>query len=231
MSGCELILALQHIYSDGKIWGGEFLCRVKNESGVSSPQNMLEKVRSDGKQYDFDLAFIDMALQAVRQDNLSRAFINIHPETLNQPEFPEKIFALNVKHGVPAEKITLEITEESPISNWQVAFTVLQQLKNHGYKIAIDDFGCAYSNIERLLKLYDYIDYIKIDNSIHSNNSLVFDKIISNHLPDDIKHKIIAERIECHDESSHLNALGIVLHQGFLYHMPTLQGVARKFPL
>lgn len=231
MNRYELALAMQNIYSGDEVWGGEFLCRVKKDSKITSPSDMLENVRSRGKQYNFDLVFIEMTMQIINQEKIHRAFINIHPESLDESELPDRIYAMSVEYCVPPESIVLEITEESPILDWGKTLGVLKSLKNYGYHIAIDDFGCAYSNLERLLKLYSYVDYIKIDNTVHGNESTLFDDIVLNHLPDNIKNRIIAERIECYEESSHLTSLGICLHQGYLYHMPTLQGVTRIFVL
>ena len=60
--------------------------------------------------------------------------------------------------------LTLEILESEKVSNFNIVNDFINEVKNYGVKIAIDDFGSGFSNYENILNLD--IDYIKIDGSL-----------------------------------------------------------------
>ena len=49
-------------------------------------------------------------------------------------------------HRLPANSLTLEITETTAMSDADVSMTVLQQLSDMGVDLSIDDFGTGYSS-------------------------------------------------------------------------------------
>jgi diguanylate cyclase (GGDEF)-like protein/PAS domain S-box-containing protein len=66
-------------------------------------------------------------------------------------------------HGVPAEWLTLEITEGVVMGNADQAIRVLEQLNARGFHLHIDDFGTGYSSLEALHRFP--IHALKIDRS------------------------------------------------------------------
>lgn len=58
-------------------------------------------------------------------------------------------------------KLCFEICERYPLQNEQTVKGVIKELREVGVKIAIDDFGVEYSNLDILDKI-DY-DIIKLD--------------------------------------------------------------------
>ncbi len=65
------------------------------------------------------------------------------------------------------ECIILEITESEQIENYRQIDRFIQEAKQRGVQIAIDDFGSGYSNFDHVLGLS--ADYIKIDGSLIKN--------------------------------------------------------------
>lgn len=63
-----------------------------------------------------------------------------------------------------ADRAILEILETEGFENYDLVSQFIQEMKEMGCRIAIDDFGSGYSNYERLLNLH--VDYLKIDGSI-----------------------------------------------------------------
>ena len=61
------------------------------------------------------------------------------------------------------ELLKLEITETSLLHDAEAAVTTLEQLREHGVRIAMDDFGTGYSSLTNLRRLP--IDILKIDRS------------------------------------------------------------------
>ena len=73
---------------------------------------------------------------------------------------------LLVNHGVPAERLIIEITEETLAKNHAEAADVLARLRERGVGVALDDFGTGYSSLSYLAGLP--VDELKIDRSFVS---------------------------------------------------------------
>ena len=63
--------------------------------------------------------------------------------------------------GISAEQIVFEITERDAIRNLRLMETFLQNLKDDGFRFAVDDFGAGYASLS-YLRLFP-IDFLKID--------------------------------------------------------------------
>lgn len=63
-----------------------------------------------------------------------------------------------------AKRVTFEILETDEIKNYEVIRNFVNEVKSHGSKIAIDDFGSGYSNFAHILSLN--IDYLKLDGAL-----------------------------------------------------------------
>lgn len=61
-------------------------------------------------------------------------------------------------------KIVLELLETEEIELYERLTPVVLEIKKEGVRLAIDDFGAGYSNLQRLIELE--VDFIKIDASI-----------------------------------------------------------------
>ena len=72
-----------------------------------------------------------------------------------------------INAGLPFESITIEVTESIAMSSNVLTSSVLTQLKNHGVKVALDDFCTGYSSLSNLIE-YD-ADYLKIDKAFIDN--------------------------------------------------------------
>jgi EAL domain-containing protein (putative c-di-GMP-specific phosphodiesterase class I) len=67
--------------------------------------------------------------------------VNVDAMSLLDSEFPDRVAALLTGSGVPADLLTLEITETAFISDGDRALTVLNRLRQMGVRLALDDFG------------------------------------------------------------------------------------------
>ncbi len=102
--------------------------------------------------------------------------------------------------------IVIEVTESSLVQNFDVAKSILEDLKQYGFKIAIDDFGTGYSSLEYLQKLE--VDIIKVDRSFvdaiesNCNKPLLVKAIIE--MADSLGNDIIIEGIETERQLDYL---------------------------
>jgi diguanylate cyclase (GGDEF)-like protein len=87
--------------------------------------------------------------------------VNLSPRSVLDPELPRVVEALLQVHGLPAEDLTLEITESSVLDDPRRTRDVLERLRTLGVRISIDDFGTGYSSMSYLRDLP--VDEVKID--------------------------------------------------------------------
>jgi len=89
--------------------------------------------------------------------------INISAENLKEADFHQFICQSIMQAEVPADKITLEVTESAVVEDPQAAIKLLSQFKEHGMKLSIDDYGTGYSSLAQLKQLP--VHELKIDKS------------------------------------------------------------------
>src|SRR5690606_519531 len=137
---------------EGNIVSFEVLARWNDpEAGEISPTIFIPRL----EHHSLIAAFSDMLMsQACRiaaswPGNFSLAF-NISPLQLSSAEFPQKLAELVSATGFPLNRIELEVTESSLISDNDHAYARLHELNALGVRIGIDDFGTGYSNLARL---------------------------------------------------------------------------------
>ena len=89
--------------------------------------------------------------------------INVSARQLEHDEFIEEVRDALADNGIPAEALTLEITETVLMRDPTAAAIRLRALKALGVRIAIDDFGTGYSSLAYLRQFP--VDALKIDRS------------------------------------------------------------------
>ena len=94
--------------------------------------------------------------------NISVA-VNISAENLKDSHFYQFICQSAEAYKVPADKITLEVTESAVVDDPETAIALLQQFKTRGMRISIDDYGTGYSSLAQLKQLP--VHELKIDKS------------------------------------------------------------------
>jgi diguanylate cyclase (GGDEF)-like protein len=92
--------------------------------------------------------------------------INVSARQLEHDEFVEEVRGALADNDLPAEALTLEITETVLMRDATAAAVRLRALKALGVRIAIDDFGTGYSSLAYLRQFP--VDALKIDRSFMS---------------------------------------------------------------
>jgi diguanylate cyclase (GGDEF)-like protein len=230
-----LTVHFQPIYSvnDGTVYAYEALTRIKEGARVKDGFlfNNIGDLFKSAILVNFishlDVicranAFKCAALQGFKKAE-SYLCVNICPETLMDPAHLVGITdQLTVEYDIPKEKIILEITEESAISNLELFRKTVNRYRERGYKVAIDDFGAGYGGLKMLSMIEP--ELVKIDCHFISN----IDKAtVKYNLVDAIATachrmgiKIVAEGIEREEELAIIMNMGIELLQGFYLSRP-----------
>ncbi|NMX60398.1 EAL domain-containing protein [Pseudomonas sp. WS 5079] len=121
------------------------------------------------------------------------------------------------RHQLPANSLTLEITETTAMSDADASMTVLQQLSEMGVDLSIDDFGTGYSSLMYLKRLP--ANELKIDRGFvrdlehDSDDAAIVSAIVA--LGQALGLRIVAEGVETDVQQTFLTRLGCDSLQGY----------------
>ena len=155
-------------------------------------------------------------------ENLPFEFsVNISYEDIEDPEFLVFIKEMLKQYNV-AQKVVFEILEDENVKNYNLLISFIDEIKELGCKVAIDDFGSGYSNFEHLLKMN--VDYLKIDASLIKNiatdeNSYKITKTIVE-FAKSLNLLTIAEYVENKEIFELTKQLGVDYSQGYYFSAP-----------
>lgn len=148
--------------------------------------------------------------------------VNISPAEVNTEGFPGRLERIVTTSGIDPRMLELEITETLVVDYDQPAvhklFRVCGEL---GIRLAIDDFGVAYSSLSYLSRLP--ISRIKIDRSFVSNIGRRADDMLIEGIVDlahRLDKRVTAEGVERESQLEFLRGIGCDDVQGFLLHKP-----------
>jgi EAL domain-containing protein (putative c-di-GMP-specific phosphodiesterase class I) len=143
--------------------------------------------------------------------------VNLSAWNLQDPELPIAIARILEKYAVPAEQLTLEITENAMMSDPVLARKVLVQLSEMGAKLAVDDFATGLSSLGYLKMLP--VSTLKIDKSFvmnmgrDENDTIIVHSVIE--LAHNLGLSVIAEGVENQQILSQLQQRKCDMAQGF----------------
>ena len=89
--------------------------------------------------------------------------VNLSVRSLLDHNLPDDVAGVLERHGLPARHLTLEITENSIMSDVERSVAMLDRLHALGVRLSIDDFGTGHSSLTYLKRLS--VDEVKIDKS------------------------------------------------------------------
>ena len=124
--------------------------------------------------------------------------------------------------GVERGRVEIEVTEEALFQSATKAKLVLDDLRRHGFRIAIDDFGKGFSNMARLADLA--VDFLKIDRSIvdgaqkNPRARTILASAIS--MAHDLGCLTIAEGVETVRQADFTTYMGADFLQGYYFAQP-----------
>ncbi len=148
--------------------------------------------------------------------------INISAANIMDSAYSDFVIGLKKQHQLSDNAITLEVTEDAVVADPKQATTILNYLRNNGFKLSIDDYGTGYSSLAQLKQLP--VHELKIDRSfvqhLTSNES---DKIIVKstlELAHNMNLSVVAEGIEDEAALLWLKQHDCQLAQGYFISKP-----------
>lgn len=205
--------------SGRKPYAYEALCRPTTQDFKHVGQ-LLDVAGEAGRLGELGQVLRDVAVGPMADLPTSQhMFLNVHPQELDCSE----LFCLPAHVKQHAERIVLELTEVDYIRDYKRARDKLRQLRDWGFRIALDDFGAGYQGFNSLAKLEP--DYVKLDmgivRGIRPNSRAAR---LAKHLREFCESegiRTIAEGVETITELSTLADLGFDLLQGYYFARPS----------
>jgi EAL domain-containing protein (putative c-di-GMP-specific phosphodiesterase class I) len=213
--------------ADAKVESLEALARWRPYPGcIVYPDQFLPLLRRDALMAQADLWILEIACRehTARAGAESGALginVNVSAELLAEPTFAYDILTIIERYELPHEKLKVEVTEDRLVDNCDAAFTQLQQLRDHGVRVCIDDFGTGFSSLSYLYRLP--IDILKIDRSFLAQMSYyrcaaIVEAIID--LGRRLELGVVAEGVETLTQWLEIRRMGCDWAQGAFFGMP-----------
>lgn len=206
----------------------EALARWTDMDGrAHSPAAFFAAAERLGRAHEIDrliLAKVGAQVHAWKSAGLAvpAVHVNMSAQTLSKPDVVAGVLSTLQRTGCPPQMIVAEITESAFISEIDSASSRLDELRAHGIRIAVDDFGEGYSSLRYLSKLP--IDILKIDRQFidhidsNQNNRAIVRAVVS--LASTLDMMVVAEGVERVEEQSQLADIGCSHIQGYLLGRP-----------
>lgn len=151
--------------------------------------------------------------------------INLSPHQLTH-QFIKSVKDEIAQNPDIAQHLILEITETAAIEHFERACHLLQELRDIGIRIALDDFGSGYSSLSYLSQLP--IDILKLDKSFLQSAAAMSARMDMSaphiilvralaRLATDLGLEVVAEGIETLEMMENYHQLGVRLGQGYLF--------------
>ena len=149
--------------------------------------------------------------------------VNVSPRQFSEISLSKFVQTVLATNNLSPDRLDLEITESAMPTDQEKMSVNINQLRELGVKISIDDFGMGYSSLERLRIMQ--VDRLKIDRifisglALNPNDACLVRSMI--HLAQQLGLSVIAEGIEDAEACVRLQAMGCHEGQGF-YFTPAL---------
>lgn len=207
------------------VLGYEVLARGPIQSQLHRPDVMFDVARDQGRVEELDrMCRVIAARGGTTLPDDALRFINTEPVNLffraRSDKFVEEFVAATPEPL--RSKTVMEITERSIIDDFGHFREVVTRLREHGFRIAIDDAGTGYSGLQTMIEIEP--DFIKLDISLIRglDVSTVKQKLIKTlrEFCVDAGITLIAEGIETEEQLAMLRELEIPYGQGYLFAHP-----------
>lgn len=211
----------------GDIVGCEILARWERADGrVIQPMSFIPLAENTGRIEKLTWQILKAALRELqpemKQDKLFKMSVNITPRHLLGDGFIEELRKVVASSSVSTRQVVLEVTEREELADLTKATTVVKELSELGFRIALDDVGIGHSGLSTIQRLGARI--LKIDkffvDAITRDQSAVVVVQMLVALARELDMSVVAEGIEHQEQVDALIACGVEEGQGYLVAPP-----------
>ena len=223
----KVFLQPQYEITSHRLVGAEALIRWMHPTeGMISPADFIPIFENNGFIYQLDSYVCRRVCQLLVQWKESGKYVpvsvNLSRVDFQNPELISMLESTIQEYSVPKELLHLEITESAYVDSDGELNKTVDELKQLGYIIEMDDFGHGYSSFNMLKDAS--VDVIKLDMGFLNKESNmdkggnVIESLVK--LAYSLGMLVIAEGVENEREANFLRAIGCNLVQGYLYGKP-----------
>lgn len=230
-SGGGVHLLYQPIISlkDGSVSSFEALARFTSKKyGEVPPEKFIEIAEKNNLMVPLGNLIFTQASRFAKKmyekgyDEV-RVSVNISAIQFLHEDFLEDILRITKHEGISGKHIILEIEEAVLADNFKELNRKLMEIRNHGFMVALDNFGTSYSSLRSLKEIH--VDIMKIDKSfiepIASGDTTEFitSDIIS--LAHRLGIRVVAEGVETESQLEYLFHADCDCVQGYVCGKPS----------
>lgn len=213
--------------ADGICVGAEALFRWKHpDLGIIYPPLIFQLAEESGINVSLESTILADTINDARDIRRETGFnkkisVNVSGSVIQTEKYvkalEEHVRNKDFKEG----EICLEITEQKALLSKESAYVSLDDIRNMGYLMAIDDFSMGHTSLKYLM--VHHFDIVKMDGSlikglVSESKERVSELVksivdMSNQMGFDV----VAEYVETSEQQEILQSLGCNIYQGWLY--------------
>ncbi|MCH9801813.1 MAG: EAL domain-containing protein [Actinomycetia bacterium] len=213
-----------------QVEGLEALLRLTPLEGgsVISPDRFIELAERSRRILPLGRAAIERTLselaewRSVNPDSDLQVGINLSAAQVCDSQTLDVLMTGIARHQLPPDLVVLELTETAFVSDVAAAGEFIRKAKNRGMRLAVDDYGVGYSNMQRLSSIE--FDVLKIDRSLTAQmeESERIREIVRgmSQLARSLGATSVCEGVETATQARTVQELGLDYIQGYLVSRP-----------
>lgn len=226
----EVYFQPQYRYPAGELVGAEALARWDSpQLGRIAPDEFIPILERSGRIYELDQYIWDHTCRHLKQwkdelgiEQLPPVSVNLSRMDIHSDDLCQVLLDTLARYELPVSALKLEITETAYMETPERLLSVVKQLRELGFLVAIDDFGKGYSSLNTLNNVP--VDILKLDMDLvnsHENvqrSGNILASIVR--MARWLEVSVIAEGVETLEQADFLKKVGCTLMQGYLFSRP-----------
>lgn len=208
--------------------GAEALVRwIHPEHGLISPGDFIPVFEKNGFIDQLDHYMWESVCQLLHRwleagEQVDPVSVNVSRISMYNPNIVKDLLALVETYQVPHKLLNLEITESAYMSNPELMKSVIEELRDNGFVLLMDDFGSGYSSLNTLKDID--MDILKVDMKFlpSGERHVKCEKILASvtRMADWLGMPVIVEGVETKEQRDFLVSIGCAYVQGYYYAKP-----------
>ncbi len=197
------------------------------EFGMISPGDFIPLFEGNGLVQKLDrFVWEEVASQIAKWKEQFKATVpvsvNVSRIDIFDPELENRLLGMLDKYGITTNEVLLEITESAYSDSANRLIEVVNNLRDKGFRIEMDDFGSGYSSLNMLTTIP--IDVLKMDmkfvrNMLNDDKSLKLCELVMD-ISRFLGVPVVAEGVEEKAQLDKLKDMGCQIIQGYYFSKP-----------
>ncbi len=209
-----------------QLCGAESLARwIDPELGFLAPDKFIGALEESGQIHKLDMFMVEQVCSDI-SDRLKQGLpavpvsVNVSRLDFEAVDMLGEIEGLVLKYDIPRDYLHIEVTESMIVSDKNLMTKIIEDFRDAGYEVWMDDFGSGYSSLN-VLKDYSF-DTLKLDMLFLSNFNDKSKAIMTSAITmaKDIDMMTLAEGVETREQVDFLKGIGCDKLQGYFYGKP-----------